>query len=88
MNTPFNPFTLPGGEAPTCREMLQLILDGESTREPLEYFVLHMEQCPPCFQSYEVEMQIRQLLKSKCCREAPSGLKEAIQIKLNGQINF
>lgn len=84
MNTPFNPFATPGNEQPNCREMLQLILDGESTPEQRTFFSAHMDRCHPCFQSYEVDMAIRELLKTKCCGEAPSGLIEAIKLRITG----
>lgn len=83
MNFPLNPFATLANQQPNCREMLQIILDGESTPEQRHYFKQHMDQCSPCFESYEVDMVIKELLKTKCCSEAPSGLVEEIKLKLN-----
>jgi len=75
-----NPFTGPSGKKPTCMEMLQFILDQEATSEQKEYFKTHMDGCMPCFKSYELDMSIRQLLKSKCCGgDAPADLIEQIR---------
>ena len=56
MSEPTNPFTSSTGKRMTCMEMLQLILDGEVTHEQREYFRSHMDQCLPCFQTYQVDM--------------------------------
>lgn len=82
---PNNPFATMANPRPTCREMLQSILDGESTAEQRHYFSQHMDQCNPCFQSYELEMAIKKLLKAKCAGEAPCGLIDEIKSKLQVQ---
>jgi mycothiol system anti-sigma-R factor len=61
-------------------EMLQLYLDGEVSVEQREYFLAHMDHCMPCFRTYQIDMTIKELLKSRCCGEgAPSDL--VMQIK-------
>jgi mycothiol system anti-sigma-R factor len=80
MSDSTNPFTSPTGKRATCMEMLQLILDGEVTAEQREYFKAHMDLCMPCFESYRVDMAIKQLVKDRCCGgEAPGDL--IVQIK-------
>lgn len=75
-----NPFVSASGKKATCMEMLQFILDGEATNEQRDYFKSHMDHCMPCFKSYELDMAIKELLKTKCCGgEAPTDL--VIQIK-------
>ena len=80
MSQPTNPFTSPDGKKATCMEMLQFILDGESTHLQREYFMSHMDHCMPCFKSYQLDMTIKELLKTKCCGgEAPSELVNKIK---------
>ena len=75
-----NPFIGPSGKKPTCMEMLQFILDNDASAEQKDYFKQHMDGCMPCFKSYELDMSIRQLLKSKCCGgEAPEDLVDKIR---------
>lgn len=83
-----NPFISASGKKPTCMEMLQFILDNDASAEQKDYFKQHMDGCMPCFKSYELDMSIRQLLKSKCCGgEAPEDLvgkiREQIAQKLS-----
>ena len=66
-----------------CLEMLQLILDGEATNEQKEHFLKeHLEECMPCYKNYHLEVAIRQLLKTKCCHEAPQELVDDIKTKV------
>lgn len=82
-----NPF-LVNGKKSTCMEMLQVILDGEASAEQKEYFKGHMDKCLPCFKGYELDMAIRQLVKSKCCGgEAPEDLIEQIKITIAQKIS-
>jgi anti-sigma factor (TIGR02949 family) len=66
-----------------CLQMLQLILDGEATHEQKDHFLKeHLEQCMPCYKNYNLEMAIRQLLKTKCNESAPQDLVESIKKKV------
>ncbi len=79
-----NPFSKPSGKKVTCLEMLQVILDGEATEEQHHYFKRHMDECMPCYKSFELDMQIRQLIKSKCCGgQVPDDLVERIKSQVN-----
>lgn len=66
-----------------CMQMLQLIVDGEATAEQKEHFMKHhLEECLPCYKNYHLELEIRQLLKSKCSGEAPQELIDSIKTKV------
>ena len=87
MNPTPNPFFV-NGKKSTCVEMLQFILDGEASPEQKEYFKTHMDKCMPCFKGYELDMAIRQLVKSKCCGgDAPEELVEKIKITIGQNIS-
>lgn len=83
MSQPVNPFLSASGKKPTCMEMLQFILDGEANQEQRDYFMTHMDHCMPCFKGYELDMAIKQLLKTKCCGgEAPAELVQQIKSQI------
>jgi len=66
-----------------CFEMLQLILDGEATREQKDHFLkTHLEECMPCYRNYHLEVAIRELLRTKCTGNAPQELVEDIKRKV------
>lgn len=83
MSKPPNPFISPTGKNATCMEMLQLMLDGQVTNEQREYFRSHMDQCMPCFKTFQVDMAIKQLVKDRCCGgEAPDELIHQIKAQI------
>jgi mycothiol system anti-sigma-R factor len=82
-----NPFVV-NGKKSTCLEMLQVILDGEASEQQKQYFREHMDICLPCFKGYELDMAIKQLVKSKCCGgDAPADLVEQIRITISQKIS-
>ena len=79
-----NPFILADGYKPNCMEMLQLIIDGETSAEQQEYFKNHMDKCMPCFKSYSLDMSIKELVKTRCCGDqVPQGLVEQIKMQIS-----
>lgn len=84
MPTSSNTFILADGKKPSCMEMLQSILDGEATPEQKDYFKQHMDHCLPCYKSYNLDMALKELLKTKCCGgAAPDDLVAQIKAKIN-----
>ena len=51
----------------SCMEMLQAIIDGDASPELQNQFKEHMDMCMPCYKKYNLEMTIKELLKTKCC---------------------
>lgn len=59
------------------------MLDNEASVEQEAFFIEHIEKCIVCFSHYNVEKQIRTLLKSKVkCPNAPCDLAEEIRKKI------
>lgn len=83
MPDPYNEST-PSGKKHTCMEMLQLILDGDATAEQRDQFKAHMDECMPCYKSYQLDVTLRELLKTKCSGNgAPSELVEKIKTQIS-----
>lgn len=73
----------PSSDKRTCLQMLQDIIDGDATAEQQEEFKDHMYGCMPCYQKYNLEMMIKELIKSKCCgKDAPADLIQQIKAKI------
>ena len=56
----------PFGNA-SCMEMLQLVVDGQATPEQVEYWKQHLGMCQPCYEKYEVDSTVKEMVKSECC---------------------
>lgn len=66
-----------------CLGILYLMLDNEANHEQEVYIHTHIEKCMVCFEQYEVEKQIRQLLKTKLAnQEVPQDLAHSIRAKV------
>lgn len=64
-------------------EILHLMLDNEATEEQKQYVNKHIDSCMICFEQYEVEKQIRDLIKSKIANQpVPSDLINQIRSKI------
>ncbi len=67
-----------------CLKLLQAVLDGDATPEQREHFLNeHLEGCLPCYKNYNLELMLREKIKTKCCSEAPDDLMAAIKQKVN-----
>lgn len=66
-----------------CVKSLQLVVDGEATKEQEEYLMSHLNECLPCYNSYNLEKSVKSLLQikleKKCC---PPHLIDDIRGKL------
>jgi anti-sigma factor (TIGR02949 family) len=66
-----------------CLESLQLVVDGEATKEQEQYFMDHLDECLPCYNFYQVEKTVKEVLQSKICKkEVPTHLIHQIRNQL------
>lgn len=66
-----------------CLAILHTMLDNEASQEEENYLMSHLEKCIFCFEQYEVEKQIKQLIKSKIHKlDVPADLIKDIKNKI------
>ena len=73
--------TTPHDERPDCDEAVHVLyhyLDGELTDERRAVIQAHLESCPPCFEGYEFEFELRQVIARKCRDDVPPDLRSRI----------
>jgi mycothiol system anti-sigma-R factor len=64
-----------------CEESLHLVyhyLDGELTDEKRSLIQQHIDDCPPCFEAFDFEHELRLVIKRRCHDEAPDDLRRRI----------
>jgi anti-sigma factor (TIGR02949 family) len=66
-----------------CMKAIQLILDGEASKEQLEHFNQNIDKCMPCVQKYNLEQSIREALRCKLEKKCPKDLIDSIKSKIN-----
>jgi mycothiol system anti-sigma-R factor len=57
---------------------LYTFLDGELTDEKRRDITQHLDDCPPCFEQFDFEAELRQVIASKCKDAVPDELRRRI----------
>lgn len=66
-----------------CLKILNLLLDNEASKEEESFFYAHIEKCMVCFAHYNLERQLRLLVKTKISRQPiPDQLASEIRNKI------
>lgn len=53
-------------------------LDGELTTWKRRAIARHLDECPPCAQGFDFEIEIRRVIATRCRDEAPIELRRRI----------
>lgn len=59
-------------------EMLYHYLDGELTDERRTLIQRHLDDCPPCFDAYDFEAELRVVVSRRCRDEVPDDLRAKV----------
>ena len=66
-----------------CLELLELITDGEASAEEERQFHKHIDECLPCFETYNLEKSIKEMLRTKLeKKQVPDDLIRSIKEKI------
>jgi mycothiol system anti-sigma-R factor len=57
-------------------------LDGELTVWKRRAITRHLDECPPCGEAFEFEVDLRRVVVSKCREQVPSELRSRIAMAL------
>jgi mycothiol system anti-sigma-R factor len=74
-----------GGGCEEAVEALYLFLDGELTVERKTVIQSHLDGCPPCYEAYEFEYELLQVVAVKCREQMPDSLRERVAKALQSQ---
>ena len=67
-----------GEEQDRCDDavhQLYLYLDGELTPQKRDLIQHHLDGCPPCFEAYDFEAELRIVIAQKCREQVPDHLR-------------
>ena len=53
-------------------------LDGELTVERRMKIQHHLDDCPPCYEAFDFEAELRIVIARKCTEQVPDSLKQRI----------
>lgn len=66
-----------------CLQLLELMLDNEATDEQEKLFHEHIEKCMPCYEYFNLEKAIKEVIQTKIKRKpVPGDLVDSIKSKI------
>jgi len=66
-----------------CMKLLELVMDGEATPEEEKHFHKHINDCLPCFETFNMEQSIKEMLQTKLeKKQVPEDLINSIKQKI------
>jgi mycothiol system anti-sigma-R factor len=71
-----------------CEEALQELytfLDGELTDDRRAAIQQHLDDCPPCYEQYDFEAELRLIVAAKCKDTVPDSLRDRIAHALGNE---
>ena len=66
------------GDCNDARHTLYSFLDGELTDDRRTVIQAHLEKCPPCFEAFDFEAELRMVIAQKCRDRVPESLRMRI----------
>lgn len=64
-----------------CRESVELLyhyIDGELTEDRRVLIRRHLDDCPPCLEAFDFEVELRVVISQRCRDRVPEKLQERI----------
>lgn len=69
------------------RELIQLVIDNEATRNQEVFLQRHLKMCLRCMDQYDVNAELKKALKLKLQNKpVPTGLAESIREKITNSV--
>ncbi len=71
-----------------CQDALHELytyIDGELTDGKREVITQHLNACGECFEAFDFQAELRQVVAHKCRDEVPEGLKDRIAHLIEGE---
>lgn len=66
------------GDCADSLHELYHFLDGELTDAKREHIQQHLDDCPPCYEAFDFEAEIKAYIANKCREQVPDSLRARI----------
>ena len=73
------------GDHESCADFLDRIvymLDNELDDNEVVAVRLHLDECGPCLEKYDVQRTIKMIVARSCAESAPAELRERVKVRL------
>ena len=68
-----------------CADFLERIvylLDNELDENECALVRMHLEECHPCLETYDLQRTVKQVVARSCSEKAPDTLKERVRVQI------
>ncbi len=68
-----------------CADFLERIvylLDNELDETECALVRMHLEECSPCLETYDLQRTVKQVVARSCSEKAPDALKERVRVRI------
>ena len=69
----------------SCADFLDRIvylLDNELDAAEVAVVKVHLDECAPCFERYDVQRTIKTIVARSCSEKAPDGLRQRVMLSI------
>ena len=73
------------GDHESCADFLDRIvylLDNELDAAEVAVVKVHLDECAPCFERYDVQRTIKMIVARSCTETAPDALRDRVKVRL------
>ncbi len=63
-------------------ERIVFLLDNELDESDCSEVRIHLEECGPCLEKYDLQRTVKQIVARSCSEAAPDGLLERVRIQI------
>jgi mycothiol system anti-sigma-R factor len=77
--------TRDAGDRESCADFLDRIvylLDNELDATEVAVVKVHLDECAPCFERYDVQRTIKMIVARSCTETAPDALRDRVKVRL------
>ena len=67
------------GDCDDAVHLLYHYLDGELTDERRSLIRRHLDDCPPCFEAFDFEAELRLVIAQRCREQVPTHLVQRVR---------
>ncbi|MGI8523985.1 MAG: mycothiol system anti-sigma-R factor [Nocardioides sp.] len=65
------------------------LVDNELDRADVVAVRVHLDECGPCLESYDLQRKVKALVARSCCESAPAGLAEKVRVQIRAlQVSY
>ena len=70
------------GDCADYLERIVYFLDNELDEADCSEVQMHLDECGPCLERYDLQRTVKQVVARSCSERAPDGLRERVRVQI------